>query len=252
MRRLVASSIAFALALSSCGAGLPWAGGDLDVIVLPDADGTFPAQLMVNCPHGPEFPFGALEAMIPLDEAPPEVQDAVTSFLIGEEGQYWPQTGWKVLTGGASRQLLVSGGTGSVAFLEVRRSGGEWRWSGGSSSGGCPLEPAFPRRLNPVEWRLDPAAPSLDASSVEVVVLATEVTCVSGMPIGDRLVTPQVVMTEDSVRIALAARPPPGTAFNCPGNPESRFRIALPEPLGSRSVVEGIGIGVNLEDYLDD
>ena len=57
-------------------------------------------------------------------------------------------------------------------------------------------------------------------------------------------------MTADEVRVAFAAKPPPGQDFTCPGNPEIPLTVELPEPLGDRIVVEGLAIGINLEDYL--
>jgi hypothetical protein len=82
-------------------------------------------------------------------------------------------------------------------------------------------------------------------------VLLTERECVSGQEIGDRLVGPQIVMTDSSIRIAFAANPPEGDAFTCQGNPETPFVLELPQPIGDREIIEGYGIGIQLEDYLD-
>jgi hypothetical protein len=105
-----------------------------------------------------------------------------------------------------------------------------------------------PDGLNTVDWRLDPEAPPDADATLEVLV--TERQCVSGLPLGNRLRGPQVVMTADAVHIAFAAQPPPGNAFTCPSNPEARVTIELPEPLGDREIIEGLAIGIDLEDYL--
>ncbi|MGH3649413.1 MAG: hypothetical protein ACRDU9_01790, partial [Acidimicrobiia bacterium] len=75
---------------------------------------------------------------------------------------------------------------------------------------------------------------------------------VSGQEIGDRLRGPQIVMTDSQVFIAFAAEPPPGEAFDCQANPDTPYTVELSDPLGARQLVEGLAIGISLEDYLED
>ena len=72
----------------------------------------------------------------------------------------------------------------------------------------------------------------------------------SGQEIGDRLVGPEVILGPDTVRIAFAAVPPTGDAFNCQGNPETPFTIDLGEPLSDRTVEQGLNTGLDLADFL--
>jgi hypothetical protein len=208
---------------------------------------------MVGCFAGPIFPFGALEQVAPLAEADPGgVAAAIATFLESEEGGYWPQEGWQVLHVTANEILLANeDAQGGISFMNVSNDGSGWTWSGASSGGECPLEYAPPQGLGAVDWRLDPSGPPLTAESTLVSVLLTERSCVSGQEIGDRLVGPQVSMTDTEVRIAFAAEPPPGDAFDCQGNPETPYLVELPEPLGGRRVIEGNRIGRSLADYLD-
>jgi hypothetical protein len=225
--------------------------GEHGIIVPPGPDGALPEELVVGCQHGPTFSMSDLEQIEPLEtSAPSGVAEAIEPFLSGEEGGFWPQENWLVLKEAADEVLLVARATEGLAFMSVLLVDGEWLWSGASAGGPCPLYFQVPEGLNPVDWRLDPAATPPDPGSTEIDVLITERPCVSGQEIGDRLLVPEIVMTEDSVRIAFAAEPPPGDAFDCQGNPETPHRVVLPAPLGERRIFEGMAIGLDLEDYL--
>lgn len=226
--------------------------GDLEVIVPPGPDGELPADLMVTCRSGPAFPIGALEEITPLaDGDPGGVAEAIEPFLQNEEGQHWPQEDWLILHRSKSEILLVNGSDdGGLAFMTVAGTDGDWTWGGASLAPPCPLYYTVPEGLNRVEWRLDPSAAEPGPESTEIAVLLSEMECAGGREIGDRLVGPQVVMTESRVLIAFAAEPPPGEFHTCQGIAEQPYVVELPEPIGSREIVEGHQIGINLEDYL--
>lgn len=228
----------------------PTFNGVFDIIVPPDEDGNLPSALWVGCESGPQFQVSDLEEVVPLVEQDPGgVSEAIEAFLSNGEGQYWPQEDWLILRETEDEILLVHQDIESLSFMTVNRRDGEWEWSGSQSGGPCPLHYLVPDGLNVVDWRLDPDA-ALDPSGTTLEVLVTERACTSGQEIGDRLVGPQVVMTEDAVRIAFAAEPPPGNAFTCQGIPEAPVTVELPEPLGDHEVIEGLAIGIDLEDYL--
>lgn len=225
--------------------------GTLEIIVPPDENGALPPDLWVGCEYGPYFQVSDLNDIAPLQQDDPAgVWQAAQSFLSGGEGQFWPQEGWMVLRETQDAILLVArdGGAG-VAFMDVIVHEGQWMWSGAQSGSECALHYVVPSEFNTVTWRLDPAAPP-DAGSTALQVVVQETDCVSGMEIGDRLVGPQVVMTESTLRIAFAATRPNAQGFTCPGNPESPATVELPEPLGEREIVEGLAIGIDLEEYL--
>lgn len=224
--------------------------GDLRVIVPPDPEGNLAPDLTVGCWSGPSFQVSDLDVIQPLEEADPGgVARAIEPFLSGEEGAFWPQDGWLILRGTDDEVLLVHSGKEGLSFLTTEFIDGRWQWSGASSGGPCPLYYQVPEELNPVDWRLDPEyVPSADTTTIDVLI--TERSCVDGREIGDRLRGPEVIMTQDELRIAFAAQPPPGDFFTCPGNPETGYRVTLPAPLGDREIVEGLAIGIDLEDYL--
>lgn len=226
---------------------------DLDVIVPPDDSGAFPDDLVVSC-DGARFPIGALETIRPLSESDPEgLRDAIEPFLSSGEGEFWPQDEWQLLHMANDHAQLVAKTTdGTLAFMSVTKDGSGWSWSGSSMAGEeCRLTFVVPDDLNTVEWRPDHHAPGLTADSTEVAVILNERECVGGIEIGDRLVGPQVVMTDTQVFIAFAAERPPGDAFTCQGNPDTAYLVELPEAIGDRELVEGMEIGITLDDYVD-
>lgn len=226
--------------------------GELDVIVLPDENGEYPPDLMVTCPSGPSFPIGALDQLAPIPaDDPDSMLAAIEPFLAGEEGQFWPQEGWQLLHESPEEAILVTPTEENLAYMFLTRRDEGWSWSGSSINGNpCELQYAIPEGLNTVEWRLDPSGPQPGPDATGIDVLLTERECVSGREIGDRLLGPQVVMSDTEVRIAFAAEPPPGDAQDCQGNPEMAYTVDLPEPLGDRDVVEGMSVGIRLEDYV--
>lgn len=223
-----------------------------EVVVPPDADGNFPDDTLVSCGTVP-FPIGAIDTIRPLDDADPGgLAEAITPFLEGEEGAFWPQEGWQILHLTDDQALLIANDeTGGLAFMSAANDGSGWTWTG--ATGGveeCRLQFVVPEGLNTVDWRLDPDAPPLDSDSDEVSVILTERECVGGIELGDRLVEPQIVMTETQVFLAFASQPPEGDAFTCQSNPDQPMIVTLPEPMGDRQLVEGLDTGIVLDDYV--
>ncbi|MDP2624290.1 MAG: hypothetical protein Q8Q29_10890 [Actinomycetota bacterium] len=226
--------------------------GELDVIVPPDENGDYPPDLMVTCPIGPAFPLGAIYEIELIDPDDPDgMLAAIEPFLSSEEGPFWPQEGWQLLHQTSEQAILVTLSGGGLWYMYLSREDDAWRWGGSSSSGRpCDLQFAMPAGLNTVGWVLHPSAPEPGPETTELHVLLTEQECVSGQEIGDRLVGPQVVMTDTEVRLAFAAERPPGDAQTCQGNPETPYTVELPEPLGDREIIEAMSIGIRLEDYV--
>lgn len=227
--------------------------GDIGIVVPPDGDGSYPDDVQVTCSSG-VFPIGALDNIRPLEEADPGgVTEAIAPFLEGEEGKFWPQDGWQILHETDDRiHLIAKADQGTLAHMQVTAGGSGWTWAGASLAGDpCELQFVVPEELNTVDWRLDPEAEPLSASTVEFGVILTERPCVDGREIGDRLLGPEIVMTETRVFVAFAAERPEGDAFTCPGNPDMPYVVELPEPLGDRELMEGLNVGITLEDYLD-
>ncbi len=220
------------------------------LIVLPDDDGRLPGDVIIGCPGGPSFPAAALETIRPLTGAGfDDVEAVISIFLAGEEGQYWPQQDWQILHS-TEREVLVVTQSGGIWFQTVELVDGLWKWTGGGGGGPCPLQTAIPGGLNAVEWRLDPASAPLAPDTTRFDVIVNERECASGQAMGDRLLGPEIVLTEENAYLAFAAIPPPGDAQACPSNPDQAVSVELPEPLGDRVVLDGRSVLGDLEDYI--
>lgn len=227
--------------------------GGLAVILPVGPDGLPESITPVVC-GGAAFTLGDVTSVTPLEDAAlPDVEVAIAPFLTSEEGAFWPQDGWKVLTETEERVLLVhvDESESTLSFMEVEHRGGEWRWAGSSMGEGCGLETALPSGFNAVEWRFDPAFPTPTPDSTTLHLLVHERACASGQEVGDRLVGPEVFVTDSHVRIAFAATAQSGDA-TCPSNPETAVNIELSAPIGDREVVDGLAFGISLVDLLSD
>jgi len=226
--------------------------GDLHVIVPVGAGGLPDGSTHVAC-GGVSFTLSDLDNVVPLTDAGlPDVEAAIAPFLESGEGAFWPQDGWQILTQGEDRiQLIHLDTTDSVqlAFMGVERTDGEWKWAGSGIGEGCEIKLSMPAELNTVEWRFDPSYPEPNADSTTLHLLVTERECASGQPMGDRLVGPEVVVTDSNIRIAFAATAQTGDQ-SCPGNPETPVTVELSAPIGTRDVVDGLKFGLSLEDLL--
>ncbi len=226
--------------------------GDLHIIVPVGADGLPDASTRVTC-GGASFTLSDLDGVKDLSGAGlPDVEAAIQPFLQSAEGAFWPQDGWMVLSESQDAVTLVHidpEGDSSLAFMSVERSGGDWKWAGSSMGEGCGLEISMPAGLNAVDWRFDPSYPEPNANSTTLYLLVTERECASGQAVGDRLVGPEVVVTDTHVHVAFAATAQAGDQ-TCPSNPETAVTVELSAPIGSREVVDGLTFGVSLQDLL--
>lgn len=221
-------------------------------MIVPVEDGSLPDDVVVSCPKGPSFPFGALEEIQRLESVGADgMQAAIRPFLANPEGQLWPQEDWMLLHATDDRALLIASmdDGGGIANMTLEKAGEMWVWRNASLGGECPLEYTVPEGLNRVEWTLDPAA-DLSPSVRVIPVVVTEVECTSGQTVGGRLLGPHIVMTSTEVLIAFAATPPEGEFQECPGNPSLDVIVELPQPLGDRAIREGMATGLNLADFL--
>lgn len=218
-------------------------GTPLDVIKLPDEDGSYPTDTPVIC-DDTEFELGDLEHLTPLTDVDASLRAVLDGWLGGEEGAYWPQDGWSLLFERDERASFIHvGDSDSVAFIHAEMGPNGWIWDGASSGAGCDVRLRLPPGLDRVDWTLDPDASGPDASSTEIRLLATERECASGQEMGDRLLGPQVVETDDAILIAFAAIPLVG-AQNCPSNPSTPVVAHLKAPLGDRVIRDGIRDGL--------
>lgn len=213
-------------------------GTPLDVIVLPDADGTYPPDAEVEC-GGVQFTLGDLASMTPVEDTDDGLA-AVVQEWIDTAGFGQSRDGWQVLVQTDEFATLVRITDGSMEFIGAEPGRNGWIWAGASGGGAqCDVHRRLPAGVGQVDWSLDPAFPAPDAASTELHVLVTEASCTGGSELGDRLLGPDVEITDDTVRIVFGAIPLVGDQA-CPSNPSSAVTIELDEPLGDRSIIDGL------------
>ena len=224
-------------------------GTPLDVIALPDADGAHPPDTEVEC-GGVQFTLGELASMTPVEEADDGLA-AVVEEWIDTAGFGQSSDGWQVLVQTDELATIVRITDGSMEFIGAKPGRNGWIWAGASGGGAqCDVRRRLPAGVGQVDWALDPAFPVPDAASTELHVLVTESSCTGGSELGDRLLGPDVEVTADAVRIAFGAIPLVGDQ-TCPSNPSTPVTIELDEPLGARSIVDGLLVGP-LSDLVPD
>lgn len=107
----------------------------------------------------------------------------------------------------------------------------------------------MPGGLGRVDWRLDRAFPRPGPDSTEIHLRVTERDCASGQAMGDRLLGPQIVETDQSVVVAFAAIAQ-YDGQDCQGNPSTSVTVTLPSPLADRDLVDGTVVTIDIRDIL--
>ena len=206
--------------------------------LIPDLEAEDP---LVSCHGIPPVPYSRFRNPVSIDQVDHPAAEALRT-LVQEHGVWeLPEGDWQVIDVGeesATFAVFASDGFGNAIFERTSRD----NWVIVRSGTGRPCEPvvALPDGLNRVTIRLDPdAIPNPEDRTIHV--LATETECASGRDMGDALLGPQIIQTDEAVLLAFAAVSPVGPA-ECPGNPSTSVVFQLSRPLGDRVLYDGIYI----------
>ncbi len=212
--------------------------GPLDVLPGPDGarlvscgDFSFPlASLLERTPIGQsDHPAAAVIAEYTADsDSDSDSADAGGSNPDGE---------WIVLQINAETAYFGKYRNGLEATAIAITKGGGWDVSGWNF--GCELQVGLPEGLGAVEIFLDPSRPPTAASRT-VRVLVSELACAEGNEMGVRLLGPQVIESETQILLAFAAVEATAEVVECPGNPLTAVDVMLEQPLGARSLANGM------------
>ncbi len=216
-------------------------GAPLDVVAVPGPDGRLAPETRVGCDAIGEFQLGDLDELTPVASVDPGLKSVLDGWLANGEGQFWPQDGWELLFERDGLATFVRVAEAGVTTVHAESGANGWIWAGASGGGPCDVMVALPQGLGAVAWTLDASAGAPDPSSAQISVLATERGCSGGSEMGDRLLGPQVVETDESVGIVFAVIPLVG-AQPCPGNPSAPVTIDLDAPLGDRQILDALAI----------
>lgn len=197
---------------------------------------------LVTC-HAFTFPLSGLDAPADLLDSDDPLAEALRAEIPNMDpgNDELSEMGWRVLVRDEAEALLAAGDPPSV-FVVMNPEGGRWRVSQSGFGEPCVPRRAAPEGVEAVTWSLDPAHPEPGPDATELHVLVTGSACSGGEPLGDRLIGPQVEVTDDEVAVAFAASPLPAGAYTCQGNPPDVVVVQLDEPVGDRTIVDGFDL----------
>jgi hypothetical protein len=97
--------------------------------------------------------------------------------------------------------------------------------------------PSTPLDEGGATWALAPDA-SIGPDTADFTAMVTEQACASGQTSAGRVIGPEVEWADDAVTVTFRVRRLAGEQ-TCPGNPPTPVVIALDEPLGGRTLLDG-------------
>lgn len=164
---------------------------------------------------------------------------ALAQFIDSGQGgePLLPRDGWHVAGMDDSTASFVAPlpGDPPYAEAEAERTKNGWRIVGW---GQC--RPTLRLHgVNVATWNIVPGQ-EINASTQTFMVDVTELACASGKSMADRLRAPIVAFEPDRVIVTFTVEPlPDADAQECPGNPPTRIRLQLAEPVGDRKLLDG-------------
>jgi hypothetical protein len=201
------------------------------------------ARLQFTCGHDP-FPFAALSGPVGAEQAATPQATALRALLAAPPEANRPNlpiVGYRLLAQSAdSIQFAAVSDEFGTGLVYVRLELDAVGWTP-KEWGGCRPTAVF-NGLNAATWQLAPDVPFPNARSISFTALVSEAACTSGRTADDRVLPPAILTSQADVLVIFAVRPPPPSPNGletCPGPPPTRFEVALPEPLGERTLLDG-------------
>ena len=208
--------------------------GPLDVI--PDLDTEDP---LVTCKGIQSVRYSQLADPPPIDEVDHPAVDALRAEIEAPGVEPMPQGRWVVISIDEDLATFAALSPDDFGYARFERRGDKWTLGGMGSGRLCEPTVALPDGLNRVEVRLDPDSPP-NPHSTTIDLLVTEAACAGGREMGDTLQGPQVVETDTAVIVAFTAIRLNERIINCQGNPSTPVTVELSQPLGRRTIYDGL------------
>lgn len=143
---------------------------------------------------------------------------------------------WRLLARTDAEVLFARGRPPRLLTVAVRRDGLRGSWTCIGTSAARPLR-ATRDGIRASSWRLDPTH-ELDPEDTVLRVLVTERTFAGGQRANGRVLAPDLHVDVDELLLTMFVAPQPGFQSRSP-NPETPVRIALPQPVGPRRLIDG-------------
>jgi hypothetical protein len=196
----------------------------------------FEAARPVVCVKG-QFPFRVFAEPATAERGDDGPAAALRRVLAGGTGlPNVPEGGWRRLSVTAAS---VEFGHGDPPLLDgyvvLQSTDGEWKYE--QSGASCIVRPFVADRLA-APWQLDPSEAAPGASSTSFQVRVNDTQCASGRSPEGRLREPQVRILPQAIVVTFTAERLDGFQ-TCPSHPSVTRTIRLPEPLGTRQLLDG-------------
>jgi len=144
--------------------------------------------------------------------------------------------GWRLIARTGDEALFGRGMPPDLVMVAVRRDARSGTWSRADKTAGRPLR-VTRDGVRASSWRLDPTyEPRADHTVLRVLV--TEQTYAGGKRADGRVLEPDLHEGEHELVLTMFVTPLEGFVMRSP-NPETPVRVALPQPVGSRELIDG-------------
>ena len=201
--------------LISDGAGLPFASDRL---------------IGVPAPLDPEDPaVCALRVLLAAKAPAPRASDSGSRSALVLDG-------WRLLARSDGEALFGRGRLPQLVTVAVRRDARHGTWTCFASTAGRPLR-ATRNGIRASSWRADPTH-AFQPDERVLRVLLSEQSFASGQRADGRVLEPDIYLDSDKLVLTMFVTPRPGFQTGS-SNPETPVRIALPEPIGTRTLIDG-------------
>lgn len=202
------------------------------------------ADPLVTCDGSFAFLASQRTTPTPLQEGDP-LLDALRQALTSKDSGFPVQGRAEdfLLIGRDADTATLAQGAPSGPSLTFKKMGDRWvlQGAGGAAGGQSCSQPRVvpPPGLGPVEWALDPSSPAPQPTDTVLHIVVDEIACAGvESTLLQRLQPPEIAIRGDTVLIGLGATALTGFQA-CAGLPGERTTITLPEPLGSRQLLDG-------------
>ena len=143
---------------------------------------------------------------------------------------------WRLALQTADAVVYVTQVSSGWISASVRLKDGKWIPAG---MGGCQLMAALSDGLGAASWALDPGFAAPKANATEMHILVWEFACSGGSPATGRMSDPIVTYSANSLIMTVGVTRVGGPA-TCPGPPGTPALVVLPQPIGDRTLLDGI------------
>ncbi len=144
--------------------------------------------------------------------------------------------GWRELARTDSESLFALGRPPQPLTMAFRRVSRRRGWTHVGTSSTRPLR-ATRDGIRASSWRLDPTREAEPEDTI-LHVLVTEQAFAGGQRADGRILTPDIYVDERELVLTMFIAPRPGYQ-NATPNPQTPVRIALPQPVGARRLIDG-------------